>query len=341
MNSSRYRTLFAAASSYLDWFRRGQRPLLMVPVGAFVSEIAWAVRPHFFALPMLAALAGVARAPMFSPRTVIAVAAAGLGWGVGQLLNDLLDFETDAVMAKDRAIVSGRLPAGPTLLFAAVLGIALTFAMLAVHGFAWVLAAAAAFLIVVYNAAKRYPLAGNVAHGALVAVVAAIGNAAVLPAAFGGWAFARALGSAWPTLATVAAVAIFYIQSNYEKDRAGDRVAGYRTLAVVLGVRASALLRASGIAAIAVAAARAGLLPDALSRATMAIAVILGLGSTLRPICSGTDAAALGAYRLAVHCSALAMLSLGAGALGIAGTAAAALLTVSLTEWAFGRTPNP
>jgi geranylgeranylglycerol-phosphate geranylgeranyltransferase len=122
MSAARYRTLVTEGSAYLSWVLRGRRPLLMVPAGTFFSEIVWAGRPHFFALPMFAALAGIARAPTLSVRSVLAVTAAGLGWGVGQLFNDLLDRDTDAVMAKDRAVVSGRLPAGPTLVVAVVGG---------------------------------------------------------------------------------------------------------------------------------------------------------------------------------------------------------------------------
>jgi geranylgeranylglycerol-phosphate geranylgeranyltransferase len=338
MSASPYRTLLADVAAYLSWVRRGQRPLLMVPAGTFFSEIAWAVRPHFFALPMLAALAG---ARTLSARSVVAVVAAGLGWGVGQLLNDVLDRETDAVMANDRAIVSGRLPTGPTLIVAVLTGILLIGATVAIHRHAWALAALAAALLVVYNAAKRFALAGNVAHGALVAVAAAIGNAAGLPPGAGGGAFASELSRSWPMLVVVAAVAAFYLQSNYEKDRAGDGVAGYRTLAVVLGVRASALLRAAAITAIAVGADMLGLFNGALSRLAMLLALAAGLLSTVGPIAGGTDAAALGAYRLAVHASVLAMMSLGAVALGPIGGMVAALFTVLLTEWAFRRSANP
>jgi geranylgeranylglycerol-phosphate geranylgeranyltransferase len=341
MHAQRYRTLFAAGSAYVDWLRRGRRPLLMVPVGAFFSELGWAVRPHFFALPMLAAAAGVARDPVISVRSAIAVGIAGIGWGVGQLLNDLLDCETDAIMAKDRAIVSGRLPAGPALAVAAAGGVVLMCATLAIHPDGWALAGAAALLLVIYNAAKRRPLAGNAAHGALMAVAAAIGNAAVVPVGTRGWGLVSALARSWPTFVMVASVAAFYLQSNYEKDRAGDSVAGYRTLAVVAGVRASAIVRAAGIVAIALGACALGFLSDYVSRAAMSMALVLGVFSTLGPIVRGTDVAALGAYRPAVHASVLAIMALGSAALGVWGTVAAGLLSAWFTERAFARTVNP
>src|SRR4051812_30802834 len=103
-----YRALALCGTEYARKVLRGQSALLGVPAGGFVFELAMALRPHFFALSAIAALAGAAAVSrVFSMRIAVAAAIAGLGWGVGQLLNDLLDRETDAVNAPDRAIVAG------------------------------------------------------------------------------------------------------------------------------------------------------------------------------------------------------------------------------------------
>jgi 4-hydroxybenzoate polyprenyltransferase len=311
---------------------------LGVPIGSFVVELGLALRPHFFALSAIAALAGsasVASSP--TPRIALGAFIAGLGWGVGQLVNDLLDRETDVVNAPDRAIVAERLPAGPALACAAVLGVGLAVATVMVHSRAWVLALAAALLIVFYNGAKSRPLLGNIALALLMAIAAAIGALAALgPEA--PWSDARGLRS---TLPLVGAIAAWYLQSNYEKDRTGDRAAGYRTLAVLLSVRQSAIARALSILAIAVAAHATASLADPLSQSTMLVALLVGLASTLPPILQNSDESSLRSYVASVVASILAMLSLSAPLLGRWGTTVLLILSLSLVSAAFRRSPNP
>jgi 4-hydroxybenzoate polyprenyltransferase len=325
---------------------RGEAAVLDVPFRTFASDLAIALRPHFFALSSIAALAGAsAVSSTISPRVVLAALISGLGWGVGQLLNDLLDRETDSVNAPERAIATGRLPAGPTLVVAIVLGVVLVLGTALVHRYAWLLALVAALLVVVYNAAKRWPLLGNVAHAALMAVAAAIGACASLPDDAGsvsgpGSAVTHLVG-AWRTLLLVGAIAAWYLQSNYEKDRPGDLAAGYVTLAVALPVRASAIVRGVLLLVIAAGAYRAGILSDAVSESTMIAGVVVGLFSTLGPIAHGTDAAALRAYRAAVPASILTMLALAAPLLGRWGTTVVLILALTLVWSAFRRSPNP
>src|SRR3954453_7026670 len=115
MQRAGYRALALSGTEYLRHVVRGKAPILQVPLPVFAVEIILALRPHFFALSSIAALAG-ASATFFGPfrqldgppqsrvRLVLASVIAGLGWGVGQLLNDLLDRESDAVNAPDRGI---------------------------------------------------------------------------------------------------------------------------------------------------------------------------------------------------------------------------------------------
>jgi geranylgeranylglycerol-phosphate geranylgeranyltransferase len=354
MQRTGYRALALCGTEYLRAVVRGRSPILEVPLRSFVVEIIIALRPHFFALSSIAALAG-ASAPSLGParlvaggaeisvRVVLAAIISGLGWGVGQLLNDLLDRETDAVNAPDRGIVAGRLPAGPALVFATSLGFALALGTLIVHPLAWMLALPAAILIVFYNAAKRVPLLGHLAHGAVMAVAAAMGAAAAIPVHDRPDAgeFVGELVASWPALLFVVAIAAWYLQANYEKDRPGDRAAGYTTLALLLSVRASAIVRGAGIVAIGLGAYAQGLLTDPVSQSTMVAGVLLGLMSTAGPIAEGSDAAALRAYRMAVPAAIVAMLALAAPLLGRWATSLVLALALALVWAAFRRSPNP
>jgi len=324
---------------------RGEAPILEIPLGSFLAELTFALRPHFFALSAIAALAGAAGvdpAARSSWRLAVAAAICGLGWGVGQLVNDLMDRDSDAVNAPDRAIVAGRLPAGPTLGAAALLGLLLAVATVVIQPRAWILVVASALLLVFYNAAKRWPLLGNLAHGALVGVAAAIGASSVFDPsrAFDSASFFSELASQWRTLLMTAAIAVWYLQCNYEKDRPGDRAAGYTTLATVLSVRTSAILRWVGAVTIAVFGYRLRLLPDPMSQTTMLVGAMLGLGSTLPPMVRDTDAASLQTYRVAVPAAILMMLALAAPLLGRWGTTAVLVVALTLVRAAFRRSPN-
>src|SRR5262245_41097302 len=105
MHPTGYRGLALSGTEYLRRVIRGERAWLEISTGSFLVELAMALRPHFFALSGIAALAGAsAVSTVFGVRIAIAAVIAGLGWGVGQLVNDLLDRETDQINAPDRAI---------------------------------------------------------------------------------------------------------------------------------------------------------------------------------------------------------------------------------------------
>jgi 4-hydroxybenzoate polyprenyltransferase len=365
MSRGGYRALAANGTEYARRVLRGEERILTVPFWSFAVELALALRPHFFAMSSLAALAGAASVPEIgcfgvipprglprdlylqaTPATTLAALTCGLGWGVGQIVNDLMDRESDAVNAPDRAISAGRLPPGPALLFAIVLGAIVSLATIFVHHMAWVFVPIAALLLVFYNAAKKLPALGNVAHAALMSIAAAIGVSSRIR--IEDWdsrltmlGFLRRVLDFYPMLLAVGATAAWYLQANYEKDRPGDRAAGYMTLAVVMPVRASAALRAATIVAIGVAAHAMGLVPDAVSKVTMVAAIAVGLVSTIGPIVANTDAAALRAYRFAVVASILCMLALAAPLLGRWGTTAMLVASLVLVRAAFRRSENP
>ncbi len=323
-----------SGASYLSGIARGSPPPLGVAPRVFWRELVRSLRAHFFFIPAGAALAGSsARGSFEQPwRVALVVVAAGVGWGVGQLLNDLLDVEADAVDAPGRASARGLLPPGPTLSVALVLGVAVAAAVAVAAPSATLLIPAAALLLIGYNSAKKLPLLGNVAHGALVAVAAAFGFFATMDGDF-------AFSAAAPTLGYVAAIAALYLQANYEKDRRGDRLAGYRTLAHVIGVRGSAALRALlSLALVWIAA------PEVLvSQSAVGLALLGGVlvaASAVGPLRRGTEAASLRSYPVSIHGAALMMLAPTAR-VSLPLAVAVAALALLLTERARRQHENP
>jgi 4-hydroxybenzoate polyprenyltransferase len=268
---------------------------------------------------------------------MLAAAAAAAGWGVGQLINDLMDRTADAIDAPDRPAVRGLLPEGPTVMVAAALGTAVAICTLLVHPMGGLLAVTAAALLLGYDAAKPIPLGGNLVHGALIANAALIGGAAARP----DQPLIEVVEKTWFIALLAGSWAAVYLEANYEKDRVGDAHAGQHTLPQVLGLRASALLRAAAGVAIVVLATRSHAFSGTVARAASWASLILLAISVVRVALVPTERAALGSYRYAVHAATVGMLALGSAALGEAGTAVAVLVAVGLTEHAFYRTANP
>jgi geranylgeranylglycerol-phosphate geranylgeranyltransferase len=318
---------------------RGKSSLGSLPPSEFARAVLSSLRPQFFALPAGAALAGAAAAlpSTASPRVLLAAAAAAAGWGVGQLLNDLIDRTADAVDAPDRPAVRGLLPEGPTVMVAAGIGTAVAIGTVLVHPLGALLAASAALLLLTYDAAKAFPLAGNLVHGALIANAALIGAAAALPAE----PLRTVIEKTWFNALLAGGWAAVYLEANYEKDRVGDAHARQHTLPQLLGLRASALARATAGVAIAVAAARSHPFSGSVGRTAWWAALALLAISALRVTLEPTERAALRSYRYAVHAAVVGMLALGSAALGDAGAVVAIVVAVALTEHAFHRTPNP
>ncbi|MCA9595802.1 MAG: UbiA prenyltransferase family protein [Myxococcales bacterium] len=324
---------------YLGALVRGRAPQL----GLSSREFAWAVlsalRPHFFVFPAGAVLAGAASAEQLEAPTHVALAslAAGLGWGVGQLINDLLDVEADRVDAPHRPAPRGLLPEGPTTAIAMLLGVFVAIVTLGAHAAALWLVIAATLLLLAYQPAKAHPGLGNLAHGALIGTAAVIGRAAALPSV----PLGSSLSAVLPTALACAAVAALYLQANYEKDRVGDAKAGYHTLAHVLGVRGSAIARGLGALSFTAITVHLGIVRGPTALVLLALALAASLGSSVFSAIRGTESASLASYRWACHGTAAAMLALAAPLLGAFGSFGALIVAVTLTERAFARVENP
>lgn len=313
----------------------GENPTRPRRVFSHAAVVLGALRLHFFALPAAAVLAGASsKGGTLSVPVVVAAVAASLGWGGGQLLNDLLDVAADAVDAPDRAGPRGLLAPRPTLALALTLGIAVTLATVSVHPDAEWLAVAATALLLGYGPSKRHPALGNAAHGALISVATFIGAAAAMP----DQPLPAVLSASLGTAALSGTWAALYLQANYEKDRRGDRAAGYRTLAHVLGLRASAGFRVAGAMTWAIAAAATA--PRA-SRVLLGTAAGLVVMSALRTILGNTETAALGGYRYAVHGAMVGLWALASPILSLPALALLVATAAVLVELAFRQSPNP
>ncbi len=330
--------VLVAGLRFLSQAVRG-RAELGVPPGDFVRALVIGVRPHFFAFPCAACLAGAAAMPgrVSDARVAIAAVAMGLAWGVGQLLNDLVDLEADAVDAPDRPAVRGLLPEGPTVLVAALLGSSVAAALALVHPAGWLLALSAALLMLAYAPAKALPVLGNLTHGALMAWLAVIGAAVSMPSVR--WFDLASVG--WRSFLCVGALAALYLQGNYEKDRAGDARAGYHTLATLLGVRGSAVLRVLFGAPVYYFGWRHGLLPSSAGLGLWAVSAALASASVARSLAGGDVSSALAGYRFCVHATVVGLIALALPVLGPAGGLALVAFAVLLIELAFSRTENP
>jgi len=316
------------------------RSRLSLPWATFARALLQATRPHYFPLPAGACLAGAAATAgsTLTTSVLVAAAAAGLGWGVGQLLNDLMDAESDALNAPARPAVRGLLPEGPTMAAALGLGLLVAAATVAIHPRGWLLALVAAVLLAGYGLAKPWPVAGNLAHGALIAVAAAIGAAAAAPEQ----SLAAVVSRTWPTCALAGAWSAIYLEANYEKDRRGDARAGCRTLAHVVGLRLSASLRMVGAVGVGIGVTTSTPPTGPIVTGALTVAVGLVVLSAALVMRGADEQSAHRSYRIAVHGAAIGMLAMAGPMLGGLLTPVAMAASVGLTERAFradGRAP--
>ncbi|MGC4881017.1 UbiA prenyltransferase family protein [Micromonospora sp. DT43] len=224
--------------------------------------VAWARmwRFHFVPFSLSAGLVGMTAPPAGASvaSVVVGLLFCTLGYGVGVVINDWFDREADAVNAPDRPFVTG--------LINPHIGLALTLAMsAALMVVAVVVAPTLALWSViaigghlVYSWTKRIPMLGNLVNGVDMALFTVLGAVAVRPDA--GWLDIP--GVTWFQTALVAVVFSGFCLVGYFKDIEGDRVAGYRTLPVAIGTRASSRI-AVVFPVVAVTAAAAAAVADA------------------------------------------------------------------------------
>ena len=196
---------------------------------------AWrrVLRLHFAPVTLTTGLLGVVGGEP-SPKPVpvaIALVICALAYGIGQVMNDYFDRCADAINAPDRPLVTGTIDPVAALVTVSVAAAALIglATALAPRVALWSLVAVVGHLV--YATTKRFPLVGNIVNGADLAVMALIGEASTVK--HGGLlSLPHQALLHWLLLAVVLAGYSFI---SYFKDIPGDRIAGYRTIPVMLG----------------------------------------------------------------------------------------------------------
>lgn len=195
-------------------------------------DIAWAyirsMRVYMFFLSGMAGYAGVAWAGGASVLNTIAIlGVVFIGYGVNQVVNDILGLKEDRINAPHRPLVTGELSLRAAIIISAllfVIGLIVT-AYLSIHAI-WLYLAVFS-LNILYEYAKGVPIAGNVIFALLMPITffygiqCAGGNVLADPAFF------------------ALALAFFLINFSmcyftYYKDYEGDKAAGKKTLVVLL-----------------------------------------------------------------------------------------------------------
>lgn len=281
--------------------------------------VAWARmwRLHFVPFSLSAGLVGMTAPPVGASvaSVVIGLLFCTLGYGVGVVINDWFDREADAVNAPDRPFVTG--------LINPHVGLALTLTMSAsLMVVAVVVAPTLALWSViaigghlVYSWSKRIPMLGNLVNGVDMALFTVLGAVAVRPDA--GWLDIPAV--TWFQTALVAVAFSGFCLVGYFKDIEGDRVAGYRTLPVAIGTRASSRIAvifpvvavtAAGTAAVA-DAGRAGVYAEVVFWVLL-VAAALGFTQSLVTLNRAPETRAYEALVWFIRATTLFFLSLGA-----------------------------
>lgn len=201
-----------------------------------IRNIAWAyirsMRVYLFFLSGMASYAGVAwvgGASVLDTAAILAVVF--IGWGVNQVVNDILGLKEDRINAPHRPLVTGELPLRAAIVISAalfVMGLIVT-AYLSINAI-WIYLAVFA-LNILYEYAKGLPIAGNVIFATFMPLCFYYGAQCAsddsLEAIFANQMF---LGVALGFFLINFSMCFF----TYYKDYEGDKTAGKKTLVVLL-----------------------------------------------------------------------------------------------------------
>jgi len=190
------------------------------------------MRVYLFFLSGMAGYAGVVWAGGASVLNTIAIlGVVFIGWGVNQVVNDILGLKEDRINAPHRPLVTGGLPLRAAIIISAllfVIGLIVT-AYLNIQAI-WLYLAVFS-LNILYEYAKGIPLLGNLVFGLFMPLCLAYG-------------FVCARDSNLETIfvdQNLLGVALAFFLANfsmcfftYYKDYEGDKVAGKKTLVVLL-----------------------------------------------------------------------------------------------------------
>jgi 4-hydroxybenzoate polyprenyltransferase len=203
----------------------------------FVRAYWTTMRPYLLFVSGSAGLAGLALGPSLPlGDTLLLGAVSFLAYGFGQALTDCFQIDTDTLSAPYRPLVRGVVRRGDVL-GVSLVGLALCGVIVVAYAtINLLLAILTVFGLLTYTWFKRRWWGGPLYNALIVGVLCLIGYAS---ATAGALAWSSAVGG---TLAAVVFGYANFVLAGYLKDVSADRRTGYRTMPVVFGLRATALV---------------------------------------------------------------------------------------------------
>ena len=191
------------------------------------------MRPYLFFVSGMAGCLGLVFSgrPVSFGRAAAVLSVVFLGWGVNQVINDLLGLPEDKINAPHRPLVTGALPRRPAILlsmFLFILGGIVTFYL---NPSALVLYLFVFILNIAYEFSKKIPWLGNIVFSLLLAPCLYYGAMCVNKEGLGIFADKKLFLLA-TAIIMINIMAAFF---TYYKDYRGDKAAGKKTVIVQLG----------------------------------------------------------------------------------------------------------
>lgn len=190
------------------------------------------MRPYLFFISGMAGWLGIIFSGTASSvgRTIVVLSVVFIGWGVNQVINDLLGLKEDKINAPHRPLVTGELPARQAIMLSIIffiLGGLITFLL---NPKALILYLSVFILNIVYEYSKEIPLLGNIIFGILIAPCVYYGAMCMNNKGL------EILFDKTLSFLTVAVVLINFVVAffTYYKDFIGDKVTGKNTIIVYL-----------------------------------------------------------------------------------------------------------
>lgn len=212
----------------------------------FVRGFITTMRPYLLFVSGITGLVGLSLAPSISTgATLLLGLAFFLSYGFGQALTDCFQLDTDALSAPYRPLVRGELRRTDVLAVSLVGLLAVGLILALYNRWNIGLAAVAVVGLATYTYFKRRWWAGPFYNAWIVAVLAVIAYLSGVGASDTGVPLAESGAVRLAIVGTIGAVFFGYanfVLSGYYKDISADRATGYRTLPVVFGVRAAAVV---------------------------------------------------------------------------------------------------
>ncbi|MCK5306141.1 MAG: UbiA family prenyltransferase [Candidatus Omnitrophica bacterium] len=189
-------------------------------------------RPYLFFVSGMAGLLGIVFSETIAScgRTICILIVLFLGWGVNQVINDLLGLREDRINAPHRPLVSGELPIKAAVVISLLLfagGGLVTFLLNPQALFIY----SAIFLMnFIYEYSKSVPVLGNFIFGFLLALCVYYGAVCLSPRGLDAFLDKKLLLLAI-SVVLINITTAFY---TYYKDARGDYLAGKKTIIVCL-----------------------------------------------------------------------------------------------------------